>query len=82
MILLNLLKKDDDIAALWTGLLSGFFEKYIRKHFGYDVNIDIQDASIVTNKETVRMHLNLDVEMSKEEYKMIMRNLKNFNKKD
>lgn len=75
MILLNLLKKEDDISALWTELLSGILERHIRKNYGYDVDIDIHDATMVTSKDRVKVHLNIDAEMSKEEYKMLIKSL-------
>lgn len=57
------------------GLLAGLLQKLVYKKTGYDVDIQIEEISIETVDGKVRVHVNVDGEISNDEFMRIVKRL-------
>lgn len=59
-------------SAFSTGIISKLFGRTIRKKLGYDIDISINNVVVTTNDGKVKVHLDLDADMSQEDFKKLI----------
>lgn len=58
-----------------TGILSKLIALLIRKKFGYDVELKLNEANATVIDGKTRIHLDVDAELEKEELMKILKNI-------
>lgn len=49
------------------------FEAFIKKTYGYDMNVKLNDLMFTNSKGKVKIHINVELEMDESELKKIMK---------
>ena len=62
-------------AKFMKGIVTKILRTVIRKKFGYDVDIQINDLVIVSNDGKVRIHADVDCETTNEEFAKIVKSI-------
>jgi hypothetical protein len=65
--------EEDWLGKFIFGLTSEQIEKIVKKKFGYNVNIQLNNFKVTQPDGVVHVHLNADAELSKEELKKIIK---------
>jgi len=55
-----------------TGIISKLVSMVIRKKFGYDVQLKLNEATATVNDGKTHVHLDVDAELTKEELNKIL----------
>lgn len=56
-------------------LLAGYISKLIYKKIGHEVGVNIEEVSIETVNGKVKLHVNVDAEISNDEFMKIIKQL-------
>lgn len=56
-------------------LLAGYISRVLRKKLGHEIVVDIEEVSIETIDGKVKVHLNVDAEVSNDEFMRIVKRL-------
>lgn len=56
-------------------LLAGYISRVLRKKLGHEIGVDIEEVSIETIDGKVKVHLNVDAEVSNDEFMRIVKRL-------
>ena len=55
-------------------IISKMLRKIIRKKIGYDVDIQLNDLIVTIDNERVKLHIDVNAELDKDEFTKILKN--------
>lgn len=58
-----------------TGIISKLLSKVIRKKFGYEADLRLNEINVTVDNGKTHVHLDIDAELSKDELMKILRNI-------
>lgn len=59
-------------------LATKFLKRYIKKQFGYDVKIDLEELNIEYRDGDVKIKTNLEFQMDRYEFKKVLKKIEDF----
>ena len=62
-------------SGLMTGIVSKLIKRSIKKHLGCEMDITIQDLSLLSNDEKTHIHISVDGMMTKDEIKKLLKEI-------
>ena len=60
-------------SGFMTGIIAKLVKKMIKKHLGCDMDISIQELTLLSNDEKAHIHIDIDGIMTREELKKLLK---------